>query len=91
MERALGVRRNAAAPALQLSSNAAVKVAVEAGVAPAVLSGLAVAAELREGRLVEVPVANLDLRRPLRAVWRGRTRLAEPAARLIRIARGSAA
>lgn len=90
LERALKGRHDAAAPALQLSSNAAVKVAVAAGVAPAVLSVLAVAAELREGRLVEVPVADLDLRRPLRAVWRGRSRLAEPATKLIRIARGSA-
>lgn len=87
LERALAGQEVVASPALELSSNAAVKVAVETGVAPAVLSALAVAAELREGRLVEVPVSDLDLRRPLRAVWRGHTRLTEPAARLIRLAR----
>ncbi|MFC0861241.1 LysR family transcriptional regulator [Sphaerimonospora cavernae] len=80
-----------AAPALELSSNAAVKVAVETGVAPAVLSVLAVAAELREGRLIEVPVRGLDLRRALSAVWRGRTRLAGPAAELVRLAATSGA
>ncbi|GGP97285.1 LysR family transcriptional regulator [Streptosporangium pseudovulgare] len=76
-------------PALELSSNAAVKVAVEAGAAPAVLSALAVAAELREGRLVEVPVAGFDLRRPLLAVWRRRTRLPGAAAELVRLAAAS--
>lgn len=79
-----------APPILELSSNAAVKVAVETGVAPAVLSRLAVAAELRDGRLIEVPVADLDLRRPLLAVWRARTRLTGPAAELVRLARTAA-
>ncbi|GIH59862.1 LysR family transcriptional regulator [Microbispora siamensis] len=79
-----------APPILELSSNAAVKVAVETGVAPAVLSHLAVAAELRDGRLIEVPVAGLDLRRPLFAVWRARTRLTGPAAELVRLARTAA-
>ncbi|OPG14769.1 LysR family transcriptional regulator [Microbispora sp. GKU 823] len=79
-----------APPILELSSNAAVKVAVETGVAPAVLSHLAVAAELRDGRLIEVPVADLDLRRPLFAVWRARARLTGPAAELVRLARTAA-
>ncbi len=79
-----------APPILELSSNAAVKVAVETGVAPAVLSRLAVAAELRDERLIEVPVADLDLRRPLLAVWRARTRLTGPAAELVRLARTAA-
>ncbi|MBE3009961.1 LysR family transcriptional regulator [Microbispora sp. NEAU-D428] len=79
-----------APPILELSSNAAVKVAVETGVAPAVLSHLAVAAELRDGRLIEVPVTDLDLRRPLFAVWRARTRLTGPAAELVRLARTAA-
>ncbi|WP_213453699.1 LysR family transcriptional regulator [Rhizomonospora bruguierae] len=86
LERALAGRGVIAAPVLELSSNAAVKVAVEAGVAPAVLSALAVAAELREGRLFEVPLGDLDLRRPLRAVWRRKPRLPEPAAGLVRLA-----
>ncbi|MGH3730592.1 MAG: LysR family transcriptional regulator [Micromonosporaceae bacterium] len=86
LERALA-EHPVAVPALQLSSNAAVKVAVETGVAPAVLSALAVAAELRERRLVEVSVADLDLTRPLRAVWQPRTRPPQPAHRLVRLAR----
>ncbi|ASU83871.1 LysR family transcriptional regulator [Nocardiopsis gilva YIM 90087] len=83
---ALGV--GPAAPALELSSNAAVKVAVLSGAAPAVLSELAVAAEIADGRLREVAIEGLDLRRPLRAVWRSRTRLTEPGEHLVRIAAG---
>lgn len=71
---------------LELGSTAAVKGAVAAGAAPAVLSAFAVAADLAAGSLVEVPVAGLDLRRALRAVWpRGRPLLG-PAADLLRIA-----
>ncbi|MBB5430160.1 LysR family transcriptional regulator [Nocardiopsis composta] len=73
-------------PALELPSNAAVKVAVQSGAAPAVLSELAVAAELADGRLREVPVAGIDLRRPLRAVHRPRTRPSPPVQALTRIA-----
>lgn len=72
-------------PRLELSSNAAVKVAVLSGVAPACLSILAVAAELRERRLVEIPVEGIELRRSLRAVWLDR-QLAGPAASLVRVA-----
>jgi len=36
-----------------------------------VLSGLAVSDDLAVGRLVEIDVPGLDLRRSLRAVWRG--------------------
>ncbi|MET7464420.1 LysR family transcriptional regulator [Nonomuraea sp. NPDC005501] len=78
-----------APPALELASNAAVKVAVQSGVAPAVLSVLAVTAELREGRLVEIPVTDLDLRRPLLAVWRDRSRPPRAAAELVRLARAT--
>ncbi|MDD7940137.1 LysR family transcriptional regulator [Actinomycetospora lutea] len=75
-----------AAPALELSSTTAIKNATAAGVAPAVLSSLAVAGDLAAGTLAPVRVAGLDLRRALRAVWpRGRP-LTGPAARLLRIA-----
>jgi molybdate transport repressor ModE-like protein len=58
---------------LELDSNAAVKVMVAGGAGIAVLSTLAVAGELADGRLVELPTAGLDLRRSLRAIWpRGR-------------------
>ncbi|MBB5955404.1 DNA-binding transcriptional LysR family regulator [Saccharothrix tamanrassetensis] len=73
-------------PALELGSTTAVRGAVVAGVAPAVLSVLAVALDLADGRLVEVPVDGLDLRRVLRAVWPGGRRLVGPAAELLAVA-----
>ncbi len=57
--------------ALSLSTTSAVRAAVRAGAAPAVVSELAVADDLAAGQLVRVAVADLDLRRDLRAVWRG--------------------
>lgn len=68
------------APALELSSNAAVKVSVMAGTAPGVLSRLAVEDALAAGALVEVPVTGVDLRRNLRAVWAGPRRMTNRAA-----------
>ncbi|GAC1641802.1 MAG: LysR family transcriptional regulator [Mycobacterium sp.] len=60
-----------AAPALEFSTAAAVRAAVLAGAGPAVISRLAVEDELVLGRLQAVPIAGLDLRRELRAVWLG--------------------
>ncbi len=54
---------------LELGSTAALKTAAAAGEGPAVLSRLAVSAELADGRLVEVPLDGVDLRRTFRAVW----------------------
>lgn len=56
---------------LALSSTAAVKAAVVAGAGPAVLSELAVAEDIASHRLARVPVADVNLRRSLRAVWAG--------------------
>lgn len=78
-----------APPALQLGSNAAVRSAVLAGAGAAALSELVVGADLAAGTLVEVPVAGLDLRRQIRAVWRGR-HPSVPAARMVRIAAAGA-
>jgi DNA-binding transcriptional LysR family regulator len=64
-----------APPAVELDSNAAVKVLVSSGSYPAVISELAVAGELRDGRLVEVPLDDVDLSRSLNAVWRRGVRL----------------
>lgn len=75
-----------ARPAAELGANSAVKGAAAAGVAPAVLSGLAVEAELAAGRLTEVPVIGMDLGRSLRMVWPHGRRLIGPAADLLRIA-----
>jgi molybdate transport repressor ModE-like protein len=68
---ALGPDARQAAPALSLSTTAAVRAAVLAGAAPAVISELAVADDLAAGRLVRVGTPELDLRRMLRAIWDG--------------------
>jgi len=60
-----------AAHPLELASAAAVRAAVLAGAGPAVMSRLAVSDDLGHGRLRAVPVADLDLRRDLRAIWIG--------------------
>ena len=60
-----------AAHPLELGSAAAVRAAVLAGAGPAVMSRLAVSDDLNHGRLRAIPVAGLDLRRDLRAIWMG--------------------
>lgn len=60
-----------AAPALELSSTAAVRAAVAAGAGPAALGAHAVRDDLASGRLVSIQVSGLDLTRRLHAVWRG--------------------
>ncbi|BBX36576.1 LysR family transcriptional regulator [Mycolicibacterium mageritense DSM 44476 = CIP 104973] len=71
---ALGDGVAQAAPAIELSSAAAMRAAVLAGAGPAVMSRLAVTDDLTLGRLREVKIAGLDLRRQLRAIWlSGRT------------------
>ncbi|WP_186526286.1 LysR family transcriptional regulator [Leekyejoonella antrihumi] len=73
-------------PALEMSSNAAVRVSVTSGTAPAVLSRLAVQDALSAKTLCEVPIDELDLARPLRAIWSGPRRLRGLAAELVTIA-----
>ena len=70
-EAALSARGLAMAePILELSSSVAIRNAVAAGVGPTVISELAVADDVASGRLVAVPVADLDLSRAFTAVWR---------------------
>lgn len=76
-------------PHLELASTTAIKEAVQAGDGAAVLSALAVARELRDGLLVRVEVADVDLRRRLRAVWRGSAHLPTAAMALLSIAERS--
>jgi DNA-binding transcriptional LysR family regulator len=74
-------------PVAELSTTAAVRTAVLAGAGPAVLSALVVAEDVAVGRLRAVPLAGLDLRRSLRAIWLGgRTPPAGAARRLVAIA-----
>lgn len=56
-------------PMVELGSTTAIKRAVESGVAPAVLSHLAVHAETRDGRLVAVALRDAQLTREIRVVW----------------------
>lgn len=60
-----------AVPAVELTTSTAVREAVRAGSAPAILSRYAVEADLASGRLAEVDLSGLDLTRTLRAVWSG--------------------
>jgi molybdate transport repressor ModE-like protein len=68
---ALGAGVEQAAPLFELSTASAVRAAVLAEAAPAVMSRLAVAEDLRTQRLHEVRVAGVDFRRELRAIWLG--------------------
>jgi DNA-binding transcriptional LysR family regulator len=84
LERALEPMRPSAAPTplLELGSTTAVKAAVLDNVGPAVVSALAVQTEIENGQLRRISVADLDLRRFLRATWvRGTS--PPPAARLL--------
>ena len=82
LENALGaVGLTLAEPALELPSTAAVRNAVAAGVAPSVISELAVKDDIAAGRLHVVDVRGIDLSRPLHAVWHG---VEPPLLRLLR-------
>ena len=67
---ALRLLSRPALPAAELGSTTAIKSAVAAGEAPAILSRLAVASELADGRLVSVPLEDHTLLiRRFRAIW----------------------
>lgn len=72
-----------APPLLELGSSTAVCNAVAAGSGPALVSELAAAAMVAAGRIVQVPVRGVDLRRQLRAVWRSGTTPSGVAAHLL--------
>jgi len=76
-----------AQPLLELTSTTAIKAAVQNGLAPAVISSIAVADEVVHGRLVAVPVDDLDLSRTLRAVWPSGRSLLGPARTFVALAR----
>lgn len=85
---ALGAGARLSEPVAEFGTATAVREAVRAGLAPAVLSDLSVADDLASGRLVAVRTAGLDLRRDLRAVWVGGESLPPgPARDLIAIVR----
>ncbi len=76
-----------APPMLELTSTTAIKSAVQNGLAPAVISSIAVADEVDHGRLVAVAVDDLDLSRTLRAVWPSGQALLGPARTFVALAR----
>jgi molybdate transport repressor ModE-like protein len=68
---ALGPDAAQAPAALWVSTTSAVRAAVLAGAAPAVITELAVADDLAAGRLARIEIPELELNRPLRAIWNG--------------------
>ncbi|XVQ08244.1 LysR family transcriptional regulator [Spirillospora sp. CA-255316] len=91
LDRALSSFGGTAPPLLRLASTTALKAAAVSGAGPVVVSELAVADELSGGRLVAIPVRDLDLGRPLRAVWPSGQRPAGPARDLLGLTRQSRA
>lgn len=89
LQKALRKYDGIAVPVLELGSTAPLRSAAARGVAPAVLSTLAVREDVDNGRLVEVEVdPALPLQRVLHAVWLKGHQLPEPALHLLRAARG---
>ncbi len=86
LESALRDRGLTARTVMELSSTTAIKNAVASGLGPAVLSRLALRAEIGDGRLVAIPVEGVDLSRSLRAVWRRGQPRTRSARRLLRLA-----
>lgn len=74
--------------ATDLGSTSTILATVRAGGGVGVVSARATAAAVRSGELVELHVDDLDLRRPLRALWQG-TRPGPLAAELLAIARSA--
>lgn len=56
-------------PLLELNSVTAIKSAVVTANAPSVLSSLAVAGDIRDGRLVRIDIDDISMPRQLRAIW----------------------
>lgn len=71
LHQVLGDDMQQAHPVLEFPSAAAVRAAVLAGAGPAVLSRLAVADDLANGRLHAVTIPELNLQRQLAAIWAG--------------------
>jgi DNA-binding transcriptional LysR family regulator len=75
---------------VELGSTATIVATALAGGGIGVVSSRAVARQIAEGSLVELRLADMDLHRPLHAVWTG-PRLVPLAAELIQLAQDSAA
>jgi DNA-binding transcriptional LysR family regulator len=84
LERALAAFGREPTPLVELASTTAIKASVAAGTAPGVLSRLAVASELADGRLIVVAIAGIRLERLIRAIWSPERPLTPASARLLR-------
>ncbi|QVI21380.1 LysR family transcriptional regulator [Nocardia tengchongensis] len=83
----LEIHGTPAPPAAELGSAAAILATARSGAAPAVVSRLIVAHELRAGTLRAVPLAESNpLTRKFRAIWHRRTPPTGPAAELVELA-----
>ncbi|MFE4975402.1 LysR family transcriptional regulator [Kitasatospora sp. NPDC056651] len=90
LEAALRPYGGTARPRMELASSTALKAAAMTGAGPVCLSELVVVEELATRRLVEVELApDLDLRRPLRAVWPAGQLPGGPARELLGLTRRS--
>jgi DNA-binding transcriptional LysR family regulator len=69
--------------ALDLGSISAVRIAVISGSSPTVISRLAIADDLKDGRLVEVSLPEIRIERRLHAIWPHRGELPRLAAALL--------
>jgi DNA-binding transcriptional LysR family regulator len=78
----------AAKPAVELGTSAAVRSAIAAGVGPGVLSRLAVRDDLVLGRLVAIELAGPPMTRVFTAVWRYDRPLSPEGQRLLAVAQG---
>lgn len=83
---ALAPALQAARPAVELGTSAAVRSAIAAGVGPGVLSRLAVRDDLVLGRLVAIELAGPPLTRVFTAVWRYDRPLSPEGQRLLAVA-----
>jgi molybdate transport repressor ModE-like protein len=86
LERVLAGCRPLSEPLMEASSTTAVRSAAAAGLAPAVLSSLAVSADVAAGLLLAVEVSGIDMRREIRAVWPVGQPLPAPARDLLAVA-----
>jgi len=84
LETALKSRGLTVTPLVELGSTTAIKAAVASDAGPGVLSRLAVAADVTEGRLVVVATQGFSLERSIRMVWSRERPLSPSARRLVR-------
>jgi len=71
LRKRLGAGAELVPPVLELPSVTSIRAAVLGGAGPTVLSRLSASDDLLLGRLRVIPVADVDLRRVIRAVWIG--------------------